>query len=97
MRGIKVRRILSIDGGDLKGVFPESSLTAVEEATGKLATDYFGLIAGTSTSGIITLGLSAREIRDLYVDRGPLEHALRSAKAPQMAAVPHEEVVACHE
>jgi patatin-like phospholipase/acyl hydrolase len=43
--------------------------------TGNSIADYFDLVTGTSTGGIIALGLgagkSAREIRDLYMHRGP--------------------------
>ena len=68
-------RILSIDGGGIRGVFPASFLAGLEERlpVGRLI-DYFDLIAGTSTGGIIALGLAcglrAAEIRDLYVQRG---------------------------
>ncbi len=68
-------RILSIDGGGIRGVFPASFLAGLEEhALGRRLIDYFDLIAGTSTGGIIALGLAsglrAAEIRDLYVQRG---------------------------
>lgn len=70
-----MRRILSIDGGGLKGVFPASFLAVVEEAIGEPIANYFDLIVGTSTGGIIAiglgLGLSGSEIRDFYIDRGP--------------------------
>ena len=70
-----MRRILSIDGGGIKGVFPASFLASVEETIGEPIADYFDLIVGTSTGGIIALGLglglSGSEIRDFYVDRGP--------------------------
>jgi uncharacterized protein len=70
-----VRRVLSIDGGGLKGLFPASFLAEIEEAIGEPIADYFDLIVGTSTGGIIAiglgLGLSAAEIRDFYVERGP--------------------------
>lgn len=70
-----VKKILSIDGGGIKGVFPASFLSVVEEATGKRIFDYFDLIVGTSTGGIIALGLgmgfSAKEILDFYEKLGP--------------------------
>ncbi len=69
------RRILSIDGGGIKGVIPAAFLTVVEETTGKRIVDHFDLIAGTSTGGIIAiglgLGLSARQILDFYEQEGP--------------------------
>jgi patatin-like phospholipase/acyl hydrolase len=71
----KVKRILSIDGGGLKGALPAAFLAEVEEATGKRAVDHFDLIAGTSTGGIIAIGLGlgipARTILDFYIDEGP--------------------------
>lgn len=70
-----MKKILSIDGGGLKGVFPASFLATVEDAIGEPVADYFDLIVGTSTGGIIAiglgLGLSAREICDFYLQRGP--------------------------
>lgn len=69
-------RILSIDGGGICGILPAAILA---EAEGRLcgeacAGDYFDLIAGTSTGGIIALGLSvglpARRILDLYLAHG---------------------------
>ena len=69
-------RILSIDGGGIRGVFPATFLAGLEERYlgGKSVAQYFDLIAGTSTGGIIALGLSAglkaSELRDLYVNRG---------------------------
>lgn len=69
------RRILAIDGGGLKGALPAAFLAEVERLTGKRTVDQFDLIAGTSTGGIIALGLglglSAAEICRFYVERGP--------------------------
>src|SRR5262245_39909007 len=47
------RRILSIDGGGIKGALPIGFLARVEEITGERIVDHFDLIAGTSTGGII--------------------------------------------
>ena len=72
----RVFRILSIDGGGIRGVFSSSFLACLEERylLGQSICDYFDLIAGTSTGGIIALGLAngleAGHILDLYVDRG---------------------------
>jgi patatin-like phospholipase/acyl hydrolase len=70
-------RILSIDGGGIRGIFPAAVLADLESLVGpgNCVADYFDLVAGTSTGGIIALGLgagkSAREVRDLYMHRGP--------------------------
>lgn len=69
------KRILSIDGGGLKGACPAALLTFVEDQIGRSVADYFDLIVGTSTGGIIALGLglrmSAREILEMYEELGP--------------------------
>lgn len=68
-------RVLSIDGGGIKGVFAASFLASVEAATGKRIVDQFDLIAGTSTGGIIAIGLclgySAQDILGYYEEHGP--------------------------
>ncbi|SDU42679.1 CBASS cGAMP-activated phospholipase [Stappia sp. ES.058] len=70
-----MRRILSIDGGGIKGTCPAAFLAAIEEKLPKPIGSYFDLIAGTSTGGILAiglgLGLSAKELHKLYVERGP--------------------------
>ncbi|MGG0650736.1 CBASS cGAMP-activated phospholipase [Bacillus mycoides] len=67
-------KILAIDGGGMKGVFPAKYLSDIEEQVGKPIHQYFDLIAGTSTGGIIALGLandiSAKDILELYLKRG---------------------------
>ena len=69
-------RILSIDGGGIKGIFPAAILAFLEESRldGQPIGDYFDLIAGTSTGGILALGLGAgspaRSLLDLYVNEG---------------------------
>ncbi len=69
-------RILSIDGGGIKGVFPASFLAEVESAFSITSVaQYFDLIAGTSVGGILALGLglglTARQITEFLVDLGP--------------------------
>ena len=68
-------RILSLDGGGIRGVFPAAFLARLEEHLDHPIGHYFDLIAGTSTGGIIAiglgLGLSARDILKLYVEQGP--------------------------
>ena len=48
-----MRRILSIDGGGIKGVFPASFLATVEDQLKLRVLDHFDLIVGSSTGGII--------------------------------------------
>lgn len=70
-----MRKVLSIDGGGIKGVFPTSYLATVEDSLGAPVAEYFDLIVGTSTGGIIALGfglgMPAQEICDLYEKMGP--------------------------
>jgi patatin-like phospholipase/acyl hydrolase len=69
-------RILSIDGGGIRGVYPATVLAGLERRylAGAPIAGYFDLIAGTSTGGILALGLGAgltgAKLRDLYVERG---------------------------
>src|SRR5688572_25557783 len=69
-------RILTIDGGGIKGAFPASFLATMEESIERNPVDYFDLIVGSSTGGIIALalalGISAREICDFYRESGPV-------------------------
>lgn len=68
-------RILALDGGGIKGVFAAAFLAEVERMTGKRVADHFDLITGTSTGGIIAiglgLGLTASEILSFYLKYGP--------------------------
>ncbi|MEQ1597576.1 MAG: CBASS cGAMP-activated phospholipase [Casimicrobium sp.] len=79
-------RILSIDGGGIRGILPASILAEFEREYlgGNSAGDYFDLIAGTSTGGIIALGLSiglsASDILQVYSDHG--EEIFPSPKPP---------------
>jgi patatin-like phospholipase/acyl hydrolase len=69
-------RILSIDGGGIRGIFPAGVLAGLERhfTGGRTIASNFDLIAGTSTGGILALGLgagfTATELLDLYVNRG---------------------------
>lgn len=68
-------QILSLDGGGIRGVFSAAVLAAVEDDCGVRITDHFDLIAGTSTGGILALGLGLglrpRELVEFYVEFGP--------------------------
>ena len=68
-------RILSLDGGGIRGIFTASFLATAEEMAGRRIGEHFDLIAGTSTGGIIALaiafGIPARRVLEMYVERGP--------------------------
>jgi patatin-like phospholipase/acyl hydrolase len=51
-------RILSLDGGGIKGAFAASALATFEQETGRRVVEHFDLITGTSTGGIIAIGLA---------------------------------------
>ncbi|MEG3834652.1 patatin-like phospholipase family protein [Microcoleus sp. MON2_D6] len=64
------RRILSIDGGGIRGIIPAIVLNYIEERTGKRIATMFDFIAGTSTGGILALGLT-RKNSDSSINREP--------------------------
>ena len=89
----KKKRILSIDGGGIRGIIPGQILVILEDKlkakTGNedaRIADYFDLISGTSTGGILTCAylipdlenpdqknrpkFNARQVVDLYLKRG---------------------------
>src|SRR5215210_6075788 len=53
-----MKKVLSIDGGGIRGIIPATVLAEIERRTGKLTSEVFDLVAGTSTGGILALGLS---------------------------------------
>jgi uncharacterized protein len=50
--------ILSIDGGGIRGIMPAMFLAEIERRTGHRIARMFDLIAGTSTGGVLALGLT---------------------------------------
>ena len=76
--GKKPFKILSIDGGGIKGLYSAIVLEHLEEEfckkNGKSLSDYFDMICGTSTGGLIALALSvktpASQVSQLYKLRG---------------------------
>jgi len=77
-------RILAIDGGGIRGLIPARILVRVEELLREISrnekakiNDYFDLVAGTSTGGILTAlilapepGYEAKDMVNLYVEHG---------------------------
>ncbi len=77
----KLIRILGIDGGGIRGVIPATVLARIETLAGKPVAELFDLVAGTSTGGILALGLAkpdaagspaytAAEMLSLYEEEG---------------------------
>ncbi len=74
-------KILSLDGGGLRGIVPVLILEEIEKRSGKRIIDLFDLISGTSTGGLIACGVTVsddginpvytlQEIEDIYTQRG---------------------------
>ncbi|MBW4490467.1 MAG: patatin-like phospholipase family protein [Trichocoleus desertorum ATA4-8-CV12] len=51
-------KVLAIDGGGIRGVIPAMLLAEIEKRTGRAIAELFDVIAGTSTGGILALGLT---------------------------------------
>jgi len=60
----EVVKVLSIDGGGIRGLIPATVLSELEARTGKRAAELFDLVAGTSTGGILALGLAKPSAKD---------------------------------
>ncbi|KAL7262089.1 hypothetical protein ACSBR1_000465 [Camellia fascicularis] len=80
--------ILSIDGGGIRGIIPATILTYLESQLQELdgedarLADYFDVISGTSTGGLVTAMLAApnennrplfaaKDIKPFYLEHGP--------------------------
>ncbi|KAL5232223.1 hypothetical protein ABZP36_030999 [Zizania latifolia] len=80
--------VLSIDGGGVRGIIPGTILAFLEETLQKLdgpdarLANYFDVIAGTSTGGLVTAMLTApndngdplfaaKDINDFYLEHSP--------------------------
>jgi len=70
-----MRRILTIDGGGVRGIIPAVLLEALERATGRPTRDTFDMIGGTSTGAVLAAGLAAgipaERLVTLYAVRSP--------------------------
>src|SRR3977135_845575 len=78
----KLVKILSIDGGGIRGIVPSIVLAEIERRTQRPVAKLFDLVAGTSTGGILALGLTipkesggplyrADEFAGMYAREGP--------------------------
>lgn len=58
--GKKDIRILSIDGGGIRGILPSIIIREIQKKTGKHPCELFDLVAGTSIGGIVSLALTCK-------------------------------------
>lgn len=54
----RMMKILAIDGGGIRGIIPAIILSEIERRTGQHTVNLFDLIAGSSTGGLLTMGLN---------------------------------------
>jgi len=95
-------KVLSIDGGGIRGIIPAIILDALQSRVGKKPHETFDLIAGTSTGGIITVGIgtacnkgtcySPLELVKLYADNGPAIFRKRFLESVEELALPKYDV-----
>ena len=73
-------KVLSIDGGGVRGIIPARILQEIETRTNKPISKLFNIVSGTSTGGLLTLAItkpntqgnpefSAENLVDLYMER----------------------------
>lgn len=80
-------KILSLDGGGIRGAFTAAVLAEFERRLERPIGDYFDLVAGTSTGGLIAAavasGVPAQQIVDFYKQEGPSVFTRRAPYRPQ--------------
>ena len=87
--------VLSIDGGGIRGIIPCMILEKIQEELikegkkGSLS-DHFNLMSGTSTGGIIALGLS-------LPDKKHLQNGRRGTRAPRNSVHDLKKKVSLHQ
>lgn len=81
--------ILSIDGGGVRGLIPSTILEFLEEKLQEIdgpdvrIADYFDVIAGTSTGGLVTAMLAApnKQNRPLFAAKDVTEFYLKNSSS----------------
>ncbi|GLJ49400.1 hypothetical protein SUGI_1045520 [Cryptomeria japonica] len=73
-------RVLSMDGGGMRGLATVQMLRRIEQGTGKRINEIFDLICGTSTGGMLAIalgikGLSLDQCEEIYKTLGKLVFA----------------------
>ncbi|PQQ16021.1 phospholipase A I isoform X2 [Prunus yedoensis var. nudiflora] len=83
-------RILSMDGGGMKGLATVQILKAIEKGTGKQIHELFDLICGTSTGGMLAVALGIKlmsldQCEEIYKNLGKLVFAEPAPKDNEAA------------
>src|SRR5690242_11078260 len=78
----KIFRVLSIDGGGVRGIIPARILEEIEKRTNKPISELFDLIVGNSTGGLIALGLTTPddENKPKYTAKNILDFYIKNSK-----------------
>ncbi|KAG8635229.1 hypothetical protein MANES_16G010100v8 [Manihot esculenta] len=84
-------RILSMDGGGMKGLATVQILKAIEKGTGKRIHELFDLICGTSTGGMLAVALGIKlmtldHCEEIYKNLGKLVFAEPTPKDNEAAS-----------
>lgn len=84
-------RILSLDGGGIRGVFVTACLARLERQLNQPVARYFDLIAGTSSGGFIAallgFGYSAAEVHGFFKGYGPRIFERRTRRSPAQGII----------
>jgi predicted acylesterase/phospholipase RssA len=99
-----MKKILSIDSGGIRGIIPAIILAEIEERAGQPVCNLFDFFAGTSTGGMLVLGLncpdpalrssplcSATEVARLFHAWGSRVFGNKLAKADQLLSEKNSE------
>lgn len=77
-------RILALDGGGIKGAFSASVLATWEKTLALPIAKHFDIVAGTSTGGILAvglgMGLTSTQMLDFYRNQGPIIFPITSVR-----------------
>jgi predicted acylesterase/phospholipase RssA len=88
MAGEPVFRVLSIDGGGIRGILPATVLTELERLSGRPICSLFDLIVGTSTGGSSRSASRSRTTADELRATPPLTSARSTRRRPAQSSRP---------